>query len=118
MSILKVHYFIKALAVLSLILFSIKYWEAGVIGLSLLLSPYVLLYFLSSEKNYRNNQLTMVRITPALISFFWVAWVLLGFDTTQQTGVLVFNIGLIVQISLIIAAECIIALFMNRENCT
>lgn len=118
MSIFQVHHFVKTFAVLSSILFGIKYWEVGLLGVAILLSPYVLLYLLSSEKNYRSKKLRIIRVTPAIISFIWVAWVLLEVDVGQQNGLLVFNFGLIVQISLIIAAECIITLFKNNESCT
>lgn len=118
MSIFQVHHFVKTFAVLSFLLMGIKYWEVGLLGVTILLSPYVLLYLLSTEQNYRNKKLRIIRITPAIISFIWVAWVLLEVDVGQQTSLLVFNIGLIVQISIIIAAECIITLFKNSENCT
>ncbi len=87
MSYRKIYYPIKVLAVWSFVAISIVYWNTGAAGLALLLSPYVVLYFLSNDNNYRDVKLTVIRIIPAIIIFILVPWLLFGIESDPQAGI-------------------------------
>ena len=117
MSHLKINDAIKLLAVLSFVTIAIEYWHAGAIGLALLLSPYVVLYYFSSNKNYSTVKLAVIRIIPAIIVFLVVPGLLFGIEPDAQAGIgLMFAI--IIQLAAISAAELIILFFINCDNCT
>ena len=111
------YYPVKVLAVMSFIAIAFKYWNAGAIGLALLLSPYALLYFLSNDNNYRNIKLTVIRIAPAILTFLLAPWLLFGIASDPQAGIgLMF--GAIIQLASIIASELIISFILNGESRT
>jgi len=110
----KIYYAVRALAVLSLAIITIEYWNAGALALAILLSPYVTLYILSNENNYRDFKLMVLRVVSALLSFLMVPWLLFGVEADPQAGIgLLF--GVIIQLSLISITELII-LFIFRND--
>lgn len=115
MSYQKYYYPVKIISVLSFLAIAVEYWNAGAVGLSILLSPYVVLYFLSNGRNYRNLQLTVIRIVPAMVTFLFVPWLLFGIASDAQAGIgLMF--GVMIQLSTISAAEFIILFFINGKS--
>ncbi len=113
----KIYYPVKILAIFSFIAIALKYWNAGAIGLALLLSPYAVLYFLSNDNNYSRLQLTVIRIVPAIVTYLLVPWLLFGIESDPQAGIgLMF--GVMIQLSLISAAEFIILFFIHGKNRT
>lgn len=111
----KVYSPIKVLAVLSFVAIAIKYWGPTEVGLYLLLSPYVALYFLSNESNYRNTKLTIIRAIPAIVTLLLVPVLLFGIEADAQAGIGIM-FGLIIQLTSISAAEFIIVFFLNGEK--
>lgn len=114
MSYPKVSNLVKAVALLSFVAIAFEYWSAGAFGLALLLSPYAVIYFLSSENNYRDLKLTLIRITPAIFSFILVVWLLFGIEPDPQAGIGLM-LGVVAQLALISVSELIVFLFINDE---
>jgi len=113
----KIYYPIKVLAALSFVAIAIEYWNAGAVGLALLLSPYGVLFFLSNDNNYRDLKLTVIRIIPAVLTLLLVPWLLFGIESDPQAGIgLMF--GVIIQLASISAAEFIILFFINGGSRT
>ena len=111
----KIYYPIKVFSVLSFIAIAFKYWNAGAVGLSLLLSPYVVIYFLANDNNYRNLKLTLIRAIPAVATFLLVPWLLFCIESDPQAGIgLIF--GVVIQLAFISTAELIILFFLNGES--
>jgi hypothetical protein len=117
MSYRKLYYPVNILAVLSFVAIAIEYWSAGVIGLALLLAPYLALYFLSSDDNYRSFKLAIIRVIPAVVTFLFVPWLLFGIESDPQASIgLMFWV--MIQLSLISLAELIILFFLKGESRT
>ncbi|TGE85215.1 hypothetical protein C7Y70_02440 [Pseudoalteromonas sp. KS88] len=106
---------IKALALLSFISIALKYWGPSEVGFYLLLSPYVVLFYLSNANNYRNTKLSIIRGIPAGLTLLLVPALLFGIEPDAQAGIgLMF--GLLLQLASISAAELIILFFLNDEQ--
>ncbi len=115
MSLHKIYYSIKIFAVLSFVAIAIEYWNAGLVGLSLLLSPYAVVYFLANDNNYRNLKFTLIRAIPAISTFLLVPWLLFGIESDPQAGIgLIF--GVVIQLAFISAAELIILFFFDGQT--
>jgi len=117
MSHLKINDAIKLLAVLSFVAIAIEYRYAGAIGLAFLLSPYVALYYLSSNNNYRTVKVAVIRIIPAIIVYLVVPVLLFGIEPDAQAGIGLM-LGVIIQLASISAAELIILFFVDCDDRT
>ncbi len=113
----KIYYPIRVLAVLSFIAVAIEYWSPHdhPIGLIILFFPYVALFFLAREHNYRNLKLALFRIVPAVITFSTVPMLLFGIEPDPQAGMSLM-LGAIIQSTSIGIAELIILFFLNDED--
>ena len=117
MSHLKINDAIKLLAVFSFFAIAIEYWNAGATGLALLLSPYVVLYYFSSNKNYSTVKLAVIRIIPAIIVFLVVPGLLFGVEPDAQAGIGLM-LAILIQLAAISTAELIILFFIHCDNCS
>ena len=114
---LKTYNYIKALALIALVLINYEYWGAGFFWVLVMSAPYFLIFTISNESRYKTRLGHLFRASAGIIVFLLALGLLFGIDSDAQAGIGAM-FAIVTQYGVIFASEALIALLTYREDCT
>lgn len=114
---LNTYNFIKALAILALVIINHEYWGTEFFEALVMSAPYILIYMIANESRYQHGLGYILRVSAGIIVFLLFLGLLFGVNSDPQAGIGVLFV-IVIQYGVIFASEALIALFTYREDCT